>query len=1485
MSTTTRLFLAEEARGLADSVVDIRRGVARQEALVPRDRPAAVAGVERLAERHQLLPGSILDALERASDSAALLSEDRLQGLAELIQNADDAGANRVCITLDRTTSRLLVAHDGDGLSLNDVWALAIPWLSLKVDSEDKIGRFGIGLKTLQSLSTVLEVFEGHFAVRFGPDGFSALDQIVTWPADPFDGVGTTFAIPLDPTTLNVRDIAKWLAHWGEPGLIFLRHVSRITLLDMSGVSVLDLKVRREPDEQLALEHGLANRRSVTASDGRRWDVYSRLVPNAEGLVRRGKVSGILSPIALAFPRFTGDIGHIHVGLPVRQVGLPFRVSAQFDPQASRRDIADTAWNISLVTPISDLWLDASLDSFRRDPSNSWLIVPLASELAEDELNSDDFRAALETRLLTEARRALAAALLLEGGDGLLPLTRLAYEEESLTGLLSQPDIRLAGSSEGALIDGVRSSDARWRNVLTDLERLGADTPVCVDVISALVLIDGGDKPPTFVAQIVALTLLRGEGRALRGISCLVLDSGARATPQARAGLGVLLPSGPGPLWNTLEMGSRLHSAFTTHPNWTEIHSWLLTSGYVLGDASDRQCLAVLSSAGSANIGLPKPLSDAQLEALRESLEELDEADRQYLGTGIGRAVQVEATRYDSSGKREVVFARPSDAYIVERERNSWSVAAAKTPGLVWISRRYSTDLKNARGRDGVGAQRLFRLLGAESAPRIVTHPGNYKRYERFAAGVSRWEAGSPARRNKLLSEHQATYSVQDWTSPDLKDVLEDIASQDPSERRIRRAVAVLDTLARAWDRLDRYSRVMAASEDYGWVDKGQIEAWWISSAASIAWLTSESSAPSAPDDLSIRSDINVLFNGDRPEIYLHATLDVDAHRGVLSRLGVAGDPTVSQLLDKLEAIRDGTINDPLGAQDASAPIYQKLSEEVRPNGLGNLSSRAARTRFALGQGLIATNLGWRRPSVVLNGPPVFGDLRAFVPSVARTDALWRMLGIAVPAASHAEKVLAELAKDAMVEPEIMIQALRILANASEGVEETMARLKRAPVWIGDRWSASRPIYAIVNPLIAEALNGRLPIWAPGGSLSQFPSLVDAYGMTRLDTPNGAVVDPEEGLYDADLSAVFKTAVGNLRADLTASDPENEASLTLSWEHLAEFRVVALPQLRVRLVEPRWDTDETVPVDAWLSQESGILFVSDGSSAGSSRGGGYAIATAFEADPRRISHDWGAAWSAALDGLANERAKTAVRADAEQKAARDLDNLERLRALNERSHAHRNKGDRSDIKRKISPQTSPPTENVPVARLLVDPNELVVAEQSVELMEAEDPKSAPASRLPQGLKEHDPTRSKGPGAGRPAPNYTDAERETVGFEIARVVLGGDNAGVVDIRHQHNVGADAVDELRNFYELKVHRGKIPPEVSFTRSEFLRAQATPGFFLVLVGNVERGDSDPEVIIITDPLHTLTTRPSGSVALHGVFSAPRLRIPLLRKSPESL
>ena len=107
----------------------------------PRDEASARAAVRRLGELFSELPGTIAQALDTARRSGELLSPDRLQGLAEILQNADDAGASEVRLLL--WDGHLLVAHNGDGVQLRHVLGLATPWHSTKRGDAESIGRLG----------------------------------------------------------------------------------------------------------------------------------------------------------------------------------------------------------------------------------------------------------------------------------------------------------------------------------------------------------------------------------------------------------------------------------------------------------------------------------------------------------------------------------------------------------------------------------------------------------------------------------------------------------------------------------------------------------------------------------------------------------------------------------------------------------------------------------------------------------------------------------------------------------------------------------------------------------------------------------------------------------------------------------------------------------------------------------------------------------------------------------------------------------------------------------------------------------------------------------------------------------------------------------------------------------------------------------------------------------------------------------------------
>lgn len=1502
-------FEASQAAAAAHEVVHHELDEPWERIPIPADAEAAAASVQALAAEFRALPSSIRGALGRATSNAAQLSDDRLQGLAELLQNADDEGADTAYFHVDH--DRLLFGHNGNDFTLPDVWGLTIPWLSEKAGQTEKLGRFGIGLKTLQSLSETLEGHNGNFHLSLGRSTLQPASDDPGWPNQPLSAT-TVFVVPFENGATTQDDVTEWLRSWGDAGLLFLRTLRSVTLLAADGATVARLAIQRTGAERVSLAGGEAIRSTMSTEDGRSWLHYARDAQSPAGH-RAGKSHGDTTPVGVAFPRFDADAdadaGHLHVGLPVRSVGLPFRFAGQFDPLANRRDVANSPWNLALIGLVSQLWMDATLDLFRLDARTAWAAVPLNDEYAANELSVDELHEALSRTLMNESRLALADNLELVGGGGAEHSLRdLAFETPDLTEILSDEDIRGLADAADVVTANNRSEDPRWRSVISDLADLGAKTPIVVDAAKAVPLLNEENRTTEFVADLTAAVIasatredeedceLEGE---LEQSTCLVLNDGSRVSPGLATDVRVLIPQDASALWATLGMGAQLDPGYTGRPGWPEVADWLQGKGILRRTATNEDALRVLAAAGRKDIELRQPLIDDQANALRAALESVEESMRSGLGAGIGRAIRLEATEYRSDGRRTQVFARPFDAYFIEKEKNSWSNAAKKTPGLVWLHRRYSEALRAPAGRAGIGTQKFFRLLGAENAPRLQGFPQNeayYKQFTYYGSGLWRHAPGSPLRRMTQMDEVGAQCTREDLASPDLEKVLIDIAGEKSGQQRRERANALVGSLAKNWDRLEPLARVTAANPYNGWIDKGEVDAWWISQAASIAWLGNGRGRPAAPGQLRFRTLTNEAMHGANPAFYLADGYDLPAHRDVLSALGVEGNPTVSALISKIIEIREAHLSgQPLNphlaeanpmttreAADLAAPFYQAIAAETRGGGqrlVGNMQNSVLRTNFDRGDGLIVTNHGWRRTALTLAGAAIFGDLTAFVPAVKGTERLWDALGVRDPNADDAKRVIKKLAETPQLdadERQIMLEALRILARTPV---ERLGQLRRLPVYIGSGWASKRPVYAAENPLLAEALKAKVPLWQPGGQLSQLASLSEPLALTNIDGTQAHVLHESAAIYDADVTSTFAVAVRNLQTDLALSAPRTAETIIITWEELTEFQVGVLPELQVQVPVPDGHGHQ-VRLPAWLDAGRRTLFVQAPDEMSRARSGGYAIASLFTTNPREIAHAWVVACADADAGAQADLVVSAAARDAEEKRRRE-NSQAALISLPTSSQEQSTIPARRSKKRAGASQGASGNQLQPQrARTLVDPASLALQDSAgspIAGSVASDGSTNTNTGSGAGggkskLKDPRPENPKQPaiGGGRGPLNYTAQERESAGLDLLRQVLGSDDTTLADVRHQPNVGADAVDNHGRFYELKVHAGPIPDTVKLEDSQIQRAMTTEDFYLVLVGNVEDGQGNPEVRIIHDPLHHLTVQPQGAVHLTGVLSA---------------
>lgn len=936
----------------------------------PTDVAGAQAAIVHLGRLFDRLPGLVKLGLSGARSGAETLSGDRLQGLGEIVQNADDVGARHVWFQVVGDT--LMAVHDGRPIRLRDLQALATPWVSSKVSDADSTGRFGIGLMTLQALADRVDVHCGPYHLRLSGSTLTAIDAAAVPAYARWEDV-TVFSIPLPPD-VDAAAVGAWLGHWDDSSLLFCRHVERVELLGPDSCVLRTLGLEVTPRAAAPCVVGglemSAERRHIRTLDGRSWLVHRVEAAAPVGIGRAHKASSLTMPLAVALPLDAGQRGALHAGLPIVGLRIPIRVSAQFDPVTSRQQLADTRWNAAIFPLVADLWVQAAEALFLEDPQAAWATVPLSVD-AQDGADGSPPVQRLEALLLDRARLYLARRLRIRVDGSAVPVTELAMEEPRLHGLLSPGEIAALARTAAALPSTARDAAGRWRRVLDDWRADNPGLPAPVSVEAALVLFKKTERSTDQTIALTAAALDAGLLSQLASHPCIVTADGERIAPPAATDYRGLLSS-PHSLAQQLGVGLLLHPAyFTDRDDAGTVLRWLEQRGSIIDTDSSDAVLRRIAAAGHSGGSTALQLSDEQLIALRDAFEHLDPRQRDRLGHDIGSAIRLEALSYDSQGERTAMRARPVDAYLpraIDRENQSFALAAGAAPGLVWLHARYADVLRSPLGGSaGLGAQRFLRLLGAEIAPRLAPHTKLQQRYESDPRrGLHTYIQSSPAERARAMLGLSATYTLEDVDSPDLRRVARHIAHEKDAARRRQRATALLATLGRAWDRLADRREVRAASDHYGWNNKGAVKAFWLWSAGSIAWLDDAEGTPLPPASTRLRTAGTLAIHGANAPGYLHPDLNLPNRREVLAALGVMGDPTARDLLQRLEALRDESV----AVEDVpveAAIVYEALARTLASteHGVGDMTLTELRRRFAEPPGLIRTVQGWRSPHEV----------------------------------------------------------------------------------------------------------------------------------------------------------------------------------------------------------------------------------------------------------------------------------------------------------------------------------------------------------------------------------------------------------------------------------------------------------------------------------------------------------------------------------------
>jgi hypothetical protein len=285
-----------------------------------------------------------------------------------------------------------------------------------------------------------------------------------------------------------------------------------------------------------------------------------------------------------------------------------------------------------------------------------------------------------------------------------------------------------------------------------------------------------------------------------------------------------------------------------------------------------------------------------------------------------------------------------------------------------------------------------------------------------------------------------------------------------------------------------------------------------------------------------------------------------------------------------------------------------------------------------------------------------------------------------------------------------------------------------------------------------------------------------------------------------------------------------------------------------------------VPARAHLVREPLTLYFADPDAPGEDDTGGIAISSLFaHGDRDKAALAWGRSWVRAARG--DRGAVSLVQDDGSDEALESLfDQSTTSSTIPRRAKAKPKKGTAAEAANAgVSPLPS---------RKLKQIQEL--GKKTVDVIER-DGQAEPKKRGRRGLREETPA-GKPIGEARPAPQsaplaYSEAEKEGLALEVLQLAINGSSTDLRNYRHLRGVGADALDKLRRYFEIKATYGVLPNDITLTANEAERAY-TEGdkFFLAVIAGLEQG-YETVVRVFPNPLRNLDLKPTTSVTLTGV------------------
>lgn len=1425
----------------------------------PRDERFASGALDEIIDR--LSHSSDIDKeIREFSEAAAEQVTTPGRTIFEILQNADDLGATRLKLGLRRRNKAdLLAVHNGKPVEVADVIAMTLAFLSLKRQDSKAKGRFGIGLKTLNQIGSRLSVHcpPYHFAVERG-----SLSKIVAEPLikGVYDATGdeTLLKVTLD-REYDAENVEAWARGIDASHLLFLDTLHELSLVDTRSSEVLhaaQLQADRTQSVDLELRAGFrVQGESTKFIDARKrsrgWTRYSADYPVPQDQQRAHKATGQVTPLAIAISE-KSERGFLSAGLPLElDYSLPISLNAQFDPDLSRRGIRQKSWNQWLFHRLAELASAVALQRFQTAPRTGWCAVPLHSEnqTGSDWTNNciSELTDAIQGRILSRVQ--------IQAGTEAVRLENVSYMAEDAASLLGEEDQRHLAPEYVPLSSAACDSAGRWRRVLKET---GAGTEL--GIVEALELLKLSDKDlglrePRWFVALASAALAAGLSEELASERSIVCEDGTRESPEG----DVLLVKNPdeASISSHLGLQKRLAPIYFSDASPERVQAWIKRYCATASDGNSVQVLNVLARRQGRP---PLPLDDRGLLMLREALLSIDAATRSSLAPAIGKAIFVDGYEF-RKGRKVATKVTPASAYLptlIAKDTAGWGAAAKTTEDLLWIDPKYGQILRTARGGE-LGARRLFLMLGARAGPRIVR--------QGLDTELALFDEVPTAQYDALLSlSPRATHLQGDTHSPDLDKVISNIVQQRVDDKRRARSRALFETLQRDWDdHLSEYADATARYFYYTWRTAGQVPATWLAEAASQPWLSSKTKRKIAPLEAAIETTTTRLTRGTKASKFVYELAESDSSHPLIAALGVQGTPPASELLAELTAIRQrhsqtATANDVV-------PLYAALAALIgseRSTDVGDVSANDLRRKFETQQ-LLLTPLGWKGPSSVYRGRPIFGSLRAIVPEARQLNRLWQLLQIAEAGVAECVDVLEEIAcEGSALTGEltgILVDVLRRLAELDSMLSKQVVRqLQRLPLWTTRGWYTKRPVYAVSDSGLQQSLGDDLPLWRIACSIRSLGKLPSHLGVVTLSDSDFSVL-PGADVEEADdyTAATFRAAIAQLRSQMGKKSQDLWSAV--DWTSLQNVRLCRAPALQAQAIlnGRRYAVSRTLHLDGKTT-----LYFAEPDELGSPEVGERILGPFITGPvPPMIDLAWSYAWRKAEDeGIPLDELSLAT-------ASQELDDpLQKLgakgcqvagkRLFGHVGAEHADKRGKKKLPHPPKPRRLKDFANAAIRSVTVIEGEGATAKvKHPKLALKREPWKLKGQKQPQQEIQRTPLKE-----------WNERERELQGFELLAGVLKQiDDLQLNDFSALRGIGADSIDDLKRYFELKVFAGDAPDEVRFEPSEFERAlQARSDYFLAVISGLEEG-YDTQIKIFVDPVRTLPIRRVSQIRLGGI------------------